>query len=1855
MNAIPDSIIKAIRQTIRRVRLTTLWRGLGAVAAVALGSLLAIMAVDAGWVMLNPWPRYLLTILAYTATGVAAVRFLIRPLARSFSLSGMARIIDMNHPEMQERLSSAVELLTNRDMPNLRGSEALINALAQEAVRDAQTIRPGAEVSLKIVVPFTLTAMALILILAVLLAVMPRQTAFLLARAAVPFLNLPNVYATELAIMPGDTVIAAGSSVAIQARVKNLKITSARLRQLMTDGTELRQDMNMASPAEGDDRRFTLSFTNIESGFRYQIHAGKVLSRFYTVQVVHPPTIQQVDICYNYPVYSRLEPVTEVACNGIIRALAGTRVTVSARLSQLVPFACAQVDSPTVSFAVTGTVAKSGTNGIRGVFTWNLPLGLSGTWAIRLRNKHGIVNQKYERKIQALPDRPPIVKILRQERKELRLNPTDQLPVDYAAEDDLGLKGVEMLLEVNGKKLPPKPLTIAGIATQAVKSATGYTVLEMSDFTKVQCIRFQLQVADTLPETFKGPQFGLSETYTIILDTGRMSYERQALDNQEQQIQLALQSIQGELNDAKAKAQPLPETMSKDKILPEATSKQLDQMRHHLAAAEATARDMAERTKNGFYTAMADSLKLLADTSISRAESLTDQIKLADAPAERSQLATNVIAEINTALAAVATMTNRFAAATAVLRNAVDLDQLAKAQRELARAKIVLDRAAEAVTDQPANIPALPMNKDQWQKAEEKIADQLAEKVKKEVDLVQAVLAGDQHQVNQTAVEAGQLAQIQSALSDEMKRTAEAIQRQNQSLQDLATQQDNLAVEAKAETITSRQAIPMQQAAKKLKAGHIQDAIRDQNQIATTLSNLMTQVQNRLQDGGQSVTSAPPTAQKQADQAARQAEEAAQKARQAVEDARQAALQAQKKLEKSQRLAQIAKQMQYESLSEEMTNQTVKAHQAVQDSKTFVQQAEDAARQAQQSAQQSRQAADQTQVPDALPQIVQQKLTEAGQKSKEAAQQALHARQAAQQAWQIVTEPTSPAARAEHAAQEAEQAAQRAFQFSWETEQTRQQVEQKAEKNRQTEQAASQSGNKEQVRQLEKQTERLMPILDQTRDAAQQAKQAAQQAEQAAQQAREAAQRSAASMSPKEAQAEAERAEQKALETIRQELDAARAAQQAQNALAERSAQHLAQQAAQQAEQAAQSAQKETWSAEQAALQARHKSEQAKDMAQLAQRDGKQELAQALAEQAKNAQAAADEAQQALKKTEEANQAAKAAAEKARQAVAIVTKTSSDKQALDTVRKALRETAEAVEQARQAERAAQQARQATFGQLPPSQAVDKARLTAKQATQLAEQAQLMAQKLSQQAQQTAQQSQQAAQQAKQQPGKELLAAALTKKAETARQASEEAQRAAQNAGQASQQAKQEMDKAMRETSPRAAQLASTRAQAAAEEAQQNAQRAQDALQTARQAWENQQAAAIENFIRRQDAMRQKTMELYAKIDTERNQQRETQMQKLQAEQTDLAKITAVLAEQVSRVAPQVAAEASRALAVSKEADRSLQEGLTAKASKQAEQAAAEIKIMAHKLEDTALTGIDHKPADNEKPTSEPSLTELAKRSDQIAERQKQLGSKMAALTQQGPMDLVAARQDALARRIAELSATAKLLKEHSGNLGPQTQPQANQASDLLNRAEQQAEQAAKQIRSVASAYTNPPMQIASLTQTQPQIQQAQQASVQALQQAAQTLEGLGKVLASTTQPVAPVPAEQKRSLLESYLQAVQAAESRDTADTIRASETLDQAAQAASARARKMGNNPNPSGGNPDLAVRRPGQPEPPPENGPDWVTKFGSKLRDWLKLPGELNDGVLQTDMTDGPEEYRQMIQQYFHEVSKQSSESER
>ena len=827
---VPDPIIRTLRLLIRRSRAILVLRGMGAVVAVALASMLVVMAVDAHVVMFNEWPRWLLSLAVYAGMAFSVFWFLIRPLARSYTLSGTARIIEMHHPELQERISSAVEILSSGDTQELKGSHALIAALTVEAIRDVKVVYPRREVRLRTAVPSVLAAVVLIGALGALFLSQPERTCFLVARATIPFVNLPNAFAADLMVLPGDAVIAKNGSLKIQARVWNPSVKSAELRKTFPGRVEMADDMPPAPGAAHAERRFGVTLTRVNDEFRYRVRAGNALSRYYTVRVVSPPAVEAIDVRYDYPEYSRMEPVIDRDSSGTIRALAGTRITVTARLSKDVPEALLRLETPTAVSTITGQVTRAGDGVAAGAFEFEMGQGIAGIWSIRLRDRHGMPSPKFERTLQALPDRPPVARLEHLPRKALRLSPEDALPVFYSAHDDVGLREVALLLEADGRKLPPRLVPLNGGTAAALKAMQGRTVLNLSDadFTNAHVVTFQLRAADTLTERFQGPQFGFSDPCTISLDPAAPAYDRQMLTAETERLKQGLQETQKELTAAKALAPP-PAAVSRKPSLTDDTGKELTQTREHLLKAESAARDLARDIQNGYFESLEKQLTDLAGDHIRKAAALTDEVKLTDEPQERGKLAGQAGDEIDKSLASVEDMLKKLDGMAAVLNRAMQLDKLARSQADLAREKLEMERADPAPTAAAAK---------DWQQDQVKIAGELAKVEKETPDAPQTGAALSRREAAQAAAEAAHLAAQQASLAEESRK----LSAQERALSELAAQQERLANVAGTMSKTPGPAAAMKEAAQAIAAGQLREATRRQEAAQASLAQAAAQL-----------------------------------------------------------------------------------------------------------------------------------------------------------------------------------------------------------------------------------------------------------------------------------------------------------------------------------------------------------------------------------------------------------------------------------------------------------------------------------------------------------------------------------------------------------------------------------------------------------------------------------------------------------------------------------------------------------------------------------------------------------------------------------------------------------------------------------------------------------------------------------------------------------------------------------------------------------------------------------------------------------------------------------------------------
>ena len=806
---VPQPIARALRRLIHRVRGVILLRGVSAVVATAIGALLLVMGIDAGFTLFSETFRWVLTLSALAVTVAVAMWLLILPIAKTITLTGIARAIETRHPELQERLSSAVELLTSRDIPEIRGSETLIAALAAEASQDAGRVRPRTEVPLKAARPYLLAALSVLVVFGSLWVLYPSITSRLLKRAVAPFMNLPNIKGDMLTVTPGDAILAEGQRLEIGVEVASKAVKRASLRKRLPDGSERSAYMTSLPPSEQGYPRFTITCTPAAEDFTYRVHAGDALSMDYSVTVVPPAIVKRLDAHYVYPAYTRRAPETETDIPGDIRAVAGTKVTVSATTNKPIKSADVWINGrPAKDLTTQILPGPGGTTVCK--FQVELAPRMRGRWALAMTDQYGFKNSSPERQIVALADKPPTVKIINPDVKSLRLKPTDRLPVQFSMSDDFGLAKAEFVVATDARKGAnvAVPLPDGGDAANRTAAGEAPLLLSKLPLRGAKQFTFRLRAADNRPPDLKGPGEASSRTITVELDLSAESYAMQSLKAEEEAIRKGLEKVLHELKKTKEDSVPVKEQVAKAEELTKGLTERVDRMREHLAEAKAATAEVTPKAAEGTFAGLEPKLEELG-AEVAGAEDKTGQVKLADTPAQRGTAAAEADQHVDKAIG----LTEELLKGLEKMAEAV---QLAQALTDMAAEEAAL--AAQAAQQE---VPG------DWQRDQEQLAGNVGELVADTPAAQQAQLARDQQTAQDMAADARQLQKEQLALAKETGQLAE-VAKVDQALENLAAEQAQLAKEAGAEPVAADQQQPMAQAAEDIRAAQLPQAIEQQ-------------------------------------------------------------------------------------------------------------------------------------------------------------------------------------------------------------------------------------------------------------------------------------------------------------------------------------------------------------------------------------------------------------------------------------------------------------------------------------------------------------------------------------------------------------------------------------------------------------------------------------------------------------------------------------------------------------------------------------------------------------------------------------------------------------------------------------------------------------------------------------------------------------------------------------------------------------------------------------------------------------------------------------------------------------------
>ena len=612
---LPPELLERLNAMIRRIRMLQLARGVLATVGVALASILVVMGVDAALVIYSDGVRLCLSLAALAITLLTAYIALWRPLTDKITPVRMARIVETRHPELQERISSALELLGAGGGAAAEGSGQLLEILASDAASDITGVSAKSEFRGTTLRPVIISTSIILTVFAVVFVVWPRQSALLFARAVAPGAPLGNLASRGFSVTPGDIVIVEGESILFTLTAPGESGSRAELCiERKNEPLSVERLQRRFGPNDSD-AVFELEMPAVRDSFRYRMRLGNALTRYYSVAAVPPPAHGPFDMILTYPEYTGLG-TTQFTSAAEVRLVApvGTRAGVRTTLNRKMD-AVLHVGGRTIS-----PVEKLPTDEVTFDWLFEKAKGTS-RWGLALRDSRGFTNAPSWALYEPVPDYAPHVQLTYPTGNAYTLPTFGLLKLVYALTDDHGLSQTRLAILPDNDKNP----WYVDLGAEATEDGSWNVThnLSLSDFqlNGARKLRIWLEVSDNLPTHLDGPNLSKSRVVAVDLDNGQKRSladqvripEREALTNllesAARRLEEAARKIANVTNQTDAAV--INKAVQEAATVAEEASKEVDK-----------AADTAEK---GLFAGVSEDVRDVAETAVEEAREATEE------------------------------------------------------------------------------------------------------------------------------------------------------------------------------------------------------------------------------------------------------------------------------------------------------------------------------------------------------------------------------------------------------------------------------------------------------------------------------------------------------------------------------------------------------------------------------------------------------------------------------------------------------------------------------------------------------------------------------------------------------------------------------------------------------------------------------------------------------------------------------------------------------------------------------------------------------------------------------------------------------------------------------------------------------------------------------------------------------------------------------------------------------------------------------------------------------------------------------------------------------------------------------
>ena len=452
---VPSDLNQIVSEVRSRWRTKLALRGIVRSVGVAV-----VLFVAAAYGM--EWARFTASsiiaarILLASAVIASVFYFLVRPLRRRVTDEQVALYLEEHEPSLQARLVSAVEA---SQQATTSASAALVRRLVEEALEACaltNAARRTEEVPLRRwgVVLAGVAAVATLFVLLGPAFVRNALSAILLVQRSV---EASTPY--RIAVMPGNIDVPRGADQTISATLTGFSSEEASV-MLRRAPEEAYEELPLVLDEEG---RYEGMVFDVDAPLEYFVEADGVRSATFTLTVIDAPYVERVELEYHFPAYTGLEPQT-IQDGGDIAVLQGTEVRLRVFSTMTTPggrLALNEDESATLTAQADGSLTA--------VFTADR----DGFYRIELDAPTGertAASPQYT--IDVLTDQPPSVSFAKPGR-DTSASSIEEVYVEAQAEDDFGIRNLELVYSVNGG--PEETVTLFGGGTRLPEVTAGHT------------------------------------------------------------------------------------------------------------------------------------------------------------------------------------------------------------------------------------------------------------------------------------------------------------------------------------------------------------------------------------------------------------------------------------------------------------------------------------------------------------------------------------------------------------------------------------------------------------------------------------------------------------------------------------------------------------------------------------------------------------------------------------------------------------------------------------------------------------------------------------------------------------------------------------------------------------------------------------------------------------------------------------------------------------------------------------------------------------------------------------------------------------------------------------------------------------------------------------------------------------------------------------------------------------------------------------------------------------------------------------------------------------------------------------